>query len=167
MFNHLHPDLRFPLPIPSGLHQHHPLQHPSSPHDLSRTMITLSTTTATTAGSPGLHPGSNHHHLLLPGSNLGQGDGRSPPDLDITPPSVDDDEEEEFAESGNSDDDCGGSSKRVAAVGAPSPGGERAMSPPEFSPLGGGGDVGGDEKKKYPEYCRTLKIKGRESVIFN
>ena len=57
--------------------------------------------------------------------------GRSS-ELDITPPSID---EEELQS--NSDDDTN-------KAAASSPGG---LSP-------------GADKKKYPEYCRTLKIKG-------
>ena len=56
------------------------------------------------------------------------------PELDITPPSAMDDDEFHS----NSDDDCN-------KVGN-SPGG---LSP------------GSEEKKKYPDYCRTLKIKGK------
>ena len=61
--------------------------------------------------------------------------GRSP-DLDVTPPSTEDEEIQS-----NSDDDNKATSS--------SPGG---LSP-------------GTDKKKYPEYCRTLKIKGEDFHI--
>ena len=61
--------------------------------------------------------------------------GRSP-DLDVTPPSTEDEDIQS-----NSDDD----NKATAS----SPGG---LSP-------------GTDKKKYPEYCRTLKIKGQDFYI--
>ena len=63
--------------------------------------------------------------------------GRSP-ELNITPPSIDDEEIQS-----SSDDD----NKAVVS----SPGG---LSP-------------GADKKKYPEYCRTLKIKGEEFRFLN
>ena len=61
--------------------------------------------------------------------------GRSP-ELDITPPSIDDEEIQS-----SSDDD----NKAVVSS-------NRGLSP-------------GADKKKYPEYCQTLKIKGEDFHI--